>query len=146
MSHKFDFSQIECLLFVIHKLGSMNTDWFAEDVEKLKDFRARLQYFARAASAYMKNLREDLQHKKGEDLKSETNRFKVRFFSQLVVLSNVHALGNQLCGCKLTGDSSEDDNKCVNHGSRFFPEPSQVQGSGTVLEAPFEVGRRSRGP
>lgn len=74
---QFDFSFVECYLFVLHKLGGQCPEFFNDDQEKLKDFRSRLQYLARATQAYMKKLREDLQNKKGEELKKEENRTKV---------------------------------------------------------------------
>lgn len=74
---QFDFSFIECFLFVLHKFGGECPEFFTEDQDKLKEFRVRMQYLARATQAYMKKLREDLQHKKGEELKKEENRNKV---------------------------------------------------------------------
>lgn len=45
----FKFSQAECLLYALHKLGKNNQEFFnfGDDAEKLKDFRSRLQYLAR---------------------------------------------------------------------------------------------------
>lgn len=43
------FSHVECLLYAIHAIGKQCPEYltFPEDAEKLKDFRARLQYLAR---------------------------------------------------------------------------------------------------
>jgi Apoptosis inhibitory protein 5 (API5) len=43
------FSHVECLLYAIHALGKQCPEYltFPENPEKLKDFRARLQYLAR---------------------------------------------------------------------------------------------------
>lgn len=45
----FQFSHAECLLYALHTLGKKHPGnlTFIEDAEKLKDFRARLQYLAR---------------------------------------------------------------------------------------------------
>lgn len=45
----FQFSHAECLLYALHSLGKKhpNNLSFVNDSEKLKDFRARLQYLAR---------------------------------------------------------------------------------------------------
>lgn len=45
----FQFSHAECLLYALHTLGKKHPDMlnFVTDAEKLKDFRARLQYLAR---------------------------------------------------------------------------------------------------
>ncbi len=76
---KFEFSLIETLLFTFHKLGSFYPDFLNEDAERLKEFRVRLQYLARGTQAYMKRLREDLQGKRGAELRNDENRLKVRF-------------------------------------------------------------------
>lgn len=43
------FSHVECLLYSIHSLGKQCPEFlaFPEDPDRLKDFRARLQYLAR---------------------------------------------------------------------------------------------------
>jgi hypothetical protein len=43
------FSHVECLLYAIHAIGKQCPEFlsFPNDAEKLKDFRARLQYLAR---------------------------------------------------------------------------------------------------
>lgn len=43
------FSHVECLLYAIHTIGKQCPDFegFKKDSDKLKDFRARLQYLAR---------------------------------------------------------------------------------------------------
>jgi hypothetical protein len=74
---KFEFSQIETLLFTLHKLGGFHPNFLTADEERLKDFRLRLQYLARGTQAYMKKLREDLTGKRGEELRNDTNRSKV---------------------------------------------------------------------
>lgn len=54
------FSNVECLLYSLHTLGRQCPDFlaFKEDELKLKDFRDRLQYLARANQAFLKNLQE----------------------------------------------------------------------------------------
>lgn len=73
---KFEFSLIETLLFAVHKLGSFCPEFLSEE-ERLKEFRVRLQYLARGTQAYMKKLREDLQGKRGPELRNDENRTKV---------------------------------------------------------------------
>lgn len=43
------FSHVECLLYALHALGKQSPEYltFPDDANKLKDFRARLQYLAR---------------------------------------------------------------------------------------------------
>ncbi|ODM95907.1 Apoptosis inhibitor 5 [Orchesella cincta] len=77
------------ILYVLHKLGGQCPEFFSEDPDRLKDFRGRLQYLARATQAYMKKLREDLQNKKGEELKKEENRVKI---AALKTLANITAV------------------------------------------------------
>lgn len=77
LNPKFEFSLIETLLFTFYKLGSFCPDFLNEDPERVKDFRVRLQYLARGTHAYMKRLREDLQGKRGPELRNDENRLKV---------------------------------------------------------------------
>jgi len=77
LNPKLEFGLIETLLFTLHKLGGLNPAFLTADPERLKDFRLRLQYLARATQAYMKKLREDLTGKRGEELRTEENRTKV---------------------------------------------------------------------
>lgn len=50
----FKFSQAECLLYALHKLGKSHPEFFQfdNDAAKLKDFRSRLQYLARGTQGY----------------------------------------------------------------------------------------------
>jgi len=86
---KFEFSVIETLLFTVHKLGSFHPEYFTGDAERLKDFRLRLQYLARATQAYMKKLREELQGKRGPELRSDDNRSKIQ---ALKLTTNISAV------------------------------------------------------
>uniref|UniRef100_A0A2P2HWS6 Apoptosis inhibitor 5-A-like n=1 Tax=Hirondellea gigas TaxID=1518452 RepID=A0A2P2HWS6_9CRUS len=70
------FSRVECLLYTLHFLIKHHKDFFS-DADVLGDFRKRLQYFARGSQAYQKVLREALQGKKGEELKTEENKIKL---------------------------------------------------------------------
>ncbi|XP_076033839.1 apoptosis inhibitor cassowary [Oratosquilla oratoria] len=72
-----EFSQVECLLYIFHQLAKHCTEYLSENQNRLKDFRLRLQYFARGSQAYQKRLREALASKKGEELKSEENKIKL---------------------------------------------------------------------
>lgn len=61
---KFNFSFVECLLFSFHALARINGDFLAAGdeatKERLKDFRLRLQYFAKGTQNYIKELRSTL--------------------------------------------------------------------------------------
>ncbi|KAL5279095.1 API5 family protein [Megaselia abdita] len=87
----FEFSHIECLLFALHTLGKKAPDQlnFITDPEKLKDFRARLQFLARGTQGYIKKLEEAVKGKKEEDLKTEENKMKL---TALKTTSNISAL------------------------------------------------------
>uniref|UniRef100_A0A2I3TRG4 Apoptosis inhibitor 5 n=1 Tax=Pan troglodytes TaxID=9598 RepID=A0A2I3TRG4_PANTR len=78
---KLQFSYVECLLynFLTAKLNA----------EKLKDFKIRLQYFARGLQIYIRQLRLALQLKTGEALKTEENEIKV---VALKITNNINAL------------------------------------------------------
>ncbi|KAH8263311.1 hypothetical protein KR044_007128 [Drosophila immigrans] len=87
----FQFSHAECLLYTLHTLGKKHPGnlTFVEDAEKLKDFRARLQYLARGTQGYIKKLEESLKGKTGEELKTEENQLKQ---TALKTTSNINIL------------------------------------------------------
>ncbi|NXX03148.1 API5 inhibitor, partial [Larus smithsonianus] len=70
---KLQFSYVECLLYSFHQLGRKLPDFLTAklNAEKLKDFKIRLQYFARGLQVYIRQLRLALQGKTGEALKTE---------------------------------------------------------------------------
>ncbi|XP_063877428.1 apoptosis inhibitor 5-like [Scylla paramamosain] len=72
-----EFSRVECLLFTFHQLARQQPEFLNDDPDRLKDFRIRLQYFARVSQAYQKRLREALANKTGEELKTEENKIKL---------------------------------------------------------------------
>ncbi|ELK33181.1 Propionyl-CoA carboxylase beta chain, mitochondrial [Myotis davidii] len=56
---KLQFSYVECLLYSFHQLGRKLPDFLTAklNAEKLKDFKIRLQYFARGLQVYIRQLR-----------------------------------------------------------------------------------------
>lgn len=86
---RLEFSYVECLMYGLHRLARQCPDIITKDPEKLKDFRLRLQYFARGIQGYIKKLREALQGKSGDELKSEENKIKV---VALKTTSNINTL------------------------------------------------------
>ncbi|KAH8409316.1 hypothetical protein KR222_000192 [Zaprionus bogoriensis] len=87
----FQFSHAECLLYSLHTLGKKHPGnlTFVEDADKLKDFRARLQYLARGTQGYIKKLEEALKGKSAEELKTEENQLKQ---TALKTTSNINVL------------------------------------------------------
>ncbi|KAK6626015.1 hypothetical protein RUM43_006319 [Polyplax serrata] len=88
MEPRLEFSHVECLMYAFHKLVRECPE-FLSDVDRLKDFKLRLQYFARGIQGYIKKLRETLSGKTTEELKSEDNRLKV---VALKTTSNINVL------------------------------------------------------
>ncbi|KAE8606264.1 hypothetical protein XENTR_v10010651 [Xenopus tropicalis] len=88
---KLQFSYVECLLFSFHQLGRKLPDFLIAkvDAEKLKDFKIRLQYFARGLQVYIRQLRLALQGKSGDALKTEENKIKV---VALKITNNINVL------------------------------------------------------
>jgi len=74
---KLQFSHVECLMYAFHKLCKQTPEFLMKDPEQLKEFRLRLQYFARGIQGYIKKLREAISGKTEEELKSEENQLKV---------------------------------------------------------------------
>ncbi|XP_029952768.1 apoptosis inhibitor 5 [Salarias fasciatus] len=88
---KLQFSYVECLLFAFHQLGKKLPDFLLDkvDAERLKDFKIRLQYFARGLQVYIRQLRVALQGKTGDALKTEENKIKV---VALKITNNINVL------------------------------------------------------
>lgn len=88
---KLQFSYVECLLFSFHQLGKKLPDFLLEkvDAERLKDFKIRLQYFARGLQVYIRQLRVALQGKTGDALKTDENKIKV---VALKITNNINVL------------------------------------------------------
>lgn len=88
---KLQFSSVECLLYSFHQLGKKLPDFLLDkvDQERLKDFKIRLQYFARGLQVYIRQLRVALQGKTGDALKTEENKIKV---VALKITNNINVL------------------------------------------------------
>jgi len=76
------FSYVECLLYSLHQLGKRCPEFLSaadneEVTERMKDFKIRLQYFARGVASYIKQLRTDLQGKTAETAKTDEEKVKV---------------------------------------------------------------------
>lgn len=86
---RLEFSYVECLMYGFHRLGRQCPDFLTKDAERMKDFRFRLQYFARGIQGYIKKLREALQGKASDELKTDENKIKV---VALKTTSNINTL------------------------------------------------------
>uniref|UniRef100_S4RVY6 Apoptosis inhibitor 5 n=1 Tax=Petromyzon marinus TaxID=7757 RepID=S4RVY6_PETMA len=62
---------------------------YKSSAERLKDFKLRLQYFARGSQVYIKQLRSALQGKTGDTLKTQENKIKV---VALKITNNINIL------------------------------------------------------
>ncbi|XP_014784073.1 apoptosis inhibitor 5 [Octopus bimaculoides] len=89
--HKLQFSYVECLMFTFHQLGRKCPSFLSDEnnADRLKDFRVRLQYFARGVQVYIKQLRTALHGKTGDALKTDENKIKV---IALKITSNINIL------------------------------------------------------
>lgn len=74
---KLQFSHVECLMYAFHKICKQMPEFLIKDPDQLKEFRLRLQYFARGIQGYIKKLREAITGKSEEELKTEENQLKV---------------------------------------------------------------------
>ncbi|KAK3776178.1 hypothetical protein RRG08_063721 [Elysia crispata] len=88
---KLNFSQVECLMYAFHQMGRRLPGFLAEEVnsERLKDFRVRLQYMALSSQICTKRLKEALQGKSGELLRTDENKKRVvalKLFTNITVL------------------------------------------------------------
>ncbi|XP_063227604.1 apoptosis inhibitor 5 [Bacillus rossius redtenbacheri] len=86
---RLEFSIVECLMYAFHRLARHSPEVLTADEKKLKDFKMRLQFFARGTQGYIKKLREALQGKTDEELKTEENKIKA---VALKTTSNINTL------------------------------------------------------
>ncbi|XP_077297963.1 apoptosis inhibitor cassowary isoform X2 [Arctopsyche grandis] len=84
-----EFSHVECLLFTFHRLARQTPAFLTSDPARLKEFRLRLQYFARLTQGYIKKLKEATNGKTNEELKTDENKIKV---VALKTTSNINTL------------------------------------------------------
>lgn len=96
---KIQFSELECLIWILHNLCCRCPEYFDfksiptdensdERDEKLKEFKKRLQYLARVIQIYSKKLKDSLNGKKKEELKTEANRIKLIGLKTTLNISN----------------------------------------------------------
>ncbi|GFR90347.1 apoptosis inhibitor 5 [Elysia marginata] len=88
---KLNFSQVECLMYAFHQMGRKLPGFLSEETnaERLKDFRVRLQYMALSSQVCTKRLKEALQGKSGELLRTDENKKRVvalKLFTNITVL------------------------------------------------------------
>ncbi|ELU05589.1 hypothetical protein CAPTEDRAFT_153736 [Capitella teleta] len=88
---KLQFSYVECLLYTFHQMGRHAPTFLTDEshAERLKDFKIRLQYFARGVQVYIRQLKTALQGKSGDALKTPENKIKV---VALKITSNINTL------------------------------------------------------
>lgn len=112
----FDFSSVECLLYAFHRLARQCPDFLTHDQQVLKDFRARLMYFARGVQGCTKALNNFTIKDKST---SEEDRKKQKISP--LVLSNINTLIKDLfytppvykCNVKLSFKSLENSSEVV---------------------------------
>lgn len=77
---KLQFSLVECLMYAFHQLGRNKQDFLTstDSADRLKDFRLRLQYFARGTKVYINEIQASLAGKTPKELQNETeNQIKL---------------------------------------------------------------------
>lgn len=75
---KFNFSYVECLLYAFHSLAKNHADFLTADEhkERLKEFRLRLQYFAKGTQSYIKELRNSISNTSITAKENEENKIR----------------------------------------------------------------------
>lgn len=81
-----DFTSVECLLFTFHQLARKCPEFLTNDQDRLKDFRLRLQYFARGVQGCKRGLEISLK----KDELNDNDLQKVQLAPS--VLDNINTL------------------------------------------------------
>uniref|UniRef100_A0A2I3H8Y5 Apoptosis inhibitor 5 n=1 Tax=Nomascus leucogenys TaxID=61853 RepID=A0A2I3H8Y5_NOMLE len=86
---KLQFSYVECLLYSFHQLGQKLPDFLTAklNAKKLKDFKIRLQYFARGLQVYIRQLRLALQGETGENRREQRTEENIKQKRRLKISS-----------------------------------------------------------
>lgn len=83
-----DFTSVECLLYAFHRLARKCPEFLTNDAERLKDFRLRLQYFARGVQGCKNGLKITINSKLDELSKENLEKVK----SAPAVWDNINSL------------------------------------------------------
>lgn len=83
-----DFTSVECLLYAFHRLARKCPEFLTNDAERLKDFRLRLQYFARGVQGCKNGLKTTINTKLDELSKENLEKVKLA----PAVLDNINSL------------------------------------------------------
>lgn len=86
---KFEFTKVECLLFIFHTVGKQAPQFLTDNPETLKEFKSRLQYFALGIQGYIRKLREFLANKSAAELNAKENKLKA---TALKSVTNINIL------------------------------------------------------
>jgi len=86
---KFEFTKVECLLFIFHTVAKQAPQFLTDNPEKLKEFKSRLQYFALGIQGYIRKLREFLANKSAVELNAKENKLKS---TALKSVTNINSL------------------------------------------------------
>jgi len=86
---KLNFSYVECLMFTFHCLGKQYPEFLTDEssTERLREFRLRLNYFARGLNVYIKQLKLAIGEKQKGDEES-----KIKLLLALKTCNNINAL------------------------------------------------------
>jgi len=93
---KFEFTKVECLLFIFHTVGKQAPEFLADNPEVLKELKSRMQYFALGIQGYIRKLREFLASKSATELNTEENKLKA---TALKSVTNINSLIKDLFHC-----------------------------------------------
>uniref|UniRef100_A0A673ABH1 Apoptosis inhibitor 5 n=1 Tax=Sphaeramia orbicularis TaxID=375764 RepID=A0A673ABH1_9TELE len=129
---KLQFSYVECLLYGFHQLGKKLPDFLLDkvDPERLKDFKIRLQYFARGLQVYIRQLRVALQGKTGDALKTEERSISV----SLICIRTGR-------GCRF---QPNPDSLCLSFRPKRPSSEEMGSGGGTKKQIPPQPRRDAR--
>lgn len=85
------FTHIECLMYIFIQLLKLNTEFLtaADNSERLKDLKARLQFLARGVQNGIKTFRESLVSNKTKEVKAEETKLKA---IALRTMNNINSL------------------------------------------------------
>lgn len=132
------YSQIEALLFTLHHIVKHDVELILKDVDRLKEFKKRLQYMARWSMAYAKKLREILKGVENDKVKLAENKLK---FDALKTMANLNTLVKEFFHNPPSFKSSITlSYKPLKDQQKSAPEENGSSGAGGKRRAPISFG------
>lgn len=134
---EFEYSRIEALLYTLHHIVKHDVELICKDVDRLKEFKKRLQYMARWSMAYVKKLRDILKAIENDAAKAAENKVKL---TALKTMANINTMVKEFFHNPPSFKSSITLSFKPFHETKTSVEENGNSGAGTKRRAAISFG------